>query len=76
MTFFEEFEESMEKGEILRFGDIKAYEGKFTGKFVKLVDDYKNDFDKFKAGDLVLVLNLDDYWKFQKGMDLLIQHKD
>jgi cobalamin biosynthesis Co2+ chelatase CbiK len=74
MEYFKEFEEAMEKGEILCLGDIKAYAGKFTGKFVKLVDDYKNDFDKFKTGDIVLVFNLDDYKKFQKGIDLLTQH--
>ena len=44
---------------------------KFTGKMVKPVDDYKNDFDKFKKGHMVLVFNLDDYKKFRKGIDFI-----
>lgn len=33
----------------------------------------KNDFDKFKKGDWVLVYNLDDFIKFQKALDLVKQ---
>lgn len=72
---FKEFEEALEKGELLCLGDVKSYVGEFTGKMIKPANDYKNDFSKFKKGDRVLVYHLDDYIKFRKALDLIKELK-
>ena len=69
----EEIEKLIDEGEILPLKDVKVYVGIFTGKMVK--KDEEKDygcFDKFKKGDKVIVFKLNDYNKWNKGMDLII----
>ena len=69
----EEFDKLLEKREILPFSDLKVYIGTFTGKIVKKEEKIEYGcFNKFKKGDRVIVFNYNDYFKWRKGMDILI----
>lgn len=68
--FLDKFDKMLKTGEIMRFKDVKRYYGKFTGKMVKPIDD--QDFKQFKKGDMVIVFNAKEYFKYRKGFDLLI----
>ena len=67
----EDISRLVETGEVLPLGKVRQYIGVFTGKMVKPVEDFKEDLNKFSKGDQVLVMNLEDYTKIHKGIDLL-----
>lgn len=66
------FDRMLETGEIMRFKDVKRYFGNFTGKMVKPVEDDPN-YKNFRKGDIVVIFNAEEYLKYRKGMELLIE---
>jgi len=58
---------SMEDGfQLRKLVEVRRYQGKFTGKVVKPIDDEDNmeKLKDFKKGDLVLVFNVSDFKDF------------
>lgn len=70
--FLDELDRMLETGEIMRFKDVKYYFGNFTGKMVKPIEDDLN-YKKFSKGDPVVIFNAEEYLKYRKGIDLLIE---
>ena len=68
--FLNKLDKMLESGEIMRLRDVRCYYGNFTGKMVKPIED-DIDFKKFHKGDLVLIYNAEEYFKFRKGIQLL-----
>ena len=77
--FKKHYNKMLEDNEILQLEDIRAYIGVFTGKMIKRYPkENKNysSFDDFKKGDKVIVLNLNDYIKWHKGKDMILEQID
>jgi len=63
---------SMEDGfQLRKLVEVRRYQGKFTGKVVKPIDDEDNmeKLKDFKKGDLVLVFNVSDFKDFLLTLD-------
>lgn len=70
--FLEELDRMLETGEIMRFKDVKYYFGNFTGKMVKPIEDDLNH-EKIRKGDPVVIFNAEEYLKYRKGLELLME---
>lgn len=66
---FQDMDQLLEDGVILRFSDVKGYQGTFTGKMVKPLDG--ESLEDFQRGDPVYVFHLEDYLKFYAGTLLM-----
>lgn len=69
---FKEFDKAMEEGDILPLGQVRKYIGILTGKTVKVDPEGSIDFNKISKGDKVVVMHLEDYAKYDKGMNMLL----
>jgi hypothetical protein len=58
---------------MLRLSDVRVIYGKYTGKIIKIDKDDVDSFNEFSKGDRVLVFNHEDFLKFYKGMECLME---
>lgn len=68
----DEIKVMLETGEVLPFKEVKFYKGIFTGKMVK-PSKIENDFEYFHKGDEVFVFNMEQFLKFYRGIELILE---
>jgi hypothetical protein len=71
----ENVKKRLENGEILPLSDVRRVYGKYTGKIIKIDKDYIYSFNEFSKDDRVIAFNNEDFLKFYKGVDCLINKK-
>lgn len=68
--FQKELQRMYDKKEIILCKEVRKCRGEFTGMMVMPLED-DNRIEDFKKGDTVIIVNLEDFNKCQKGIKFI-----